>query len=77
MSGSVEHEIATHAAMSSDITFPTGKTTRGKLLICSAARNRARRRIDNGKFPSKPKRGKYKQTCTGSQSTKTNKYIYT
>lgn len=77
MSGSVEHEIATHDAMSSDITFPTGKTTRGKLLVCSAARNRARKRIDNGKFPSKPKRGKYKQTCTVTHSTKTNKYIYT
>jgi hypothetical protein len=48
-----------------EITVGRTKNTRGKLLICSKARNRAKKRLENGKNKIKnDSKAKYSQRCS-------------
>jgi len=53
----------------SEMNYENTKNTRGKLLICSKARNRARKRLENGKNKIKNEsKAKYSQRCSQTKS---------
>jgi len=56
-------------AFTPEINCGRTKNTRGKLVICSKARNRARKRLENGKNKIKNEsKAKYSQRCSQIKS---------